>query len=60
MPALAPLDDDEDDLYMTPPPVTAHNENANNSEDEDDLYMTPPPENLNRHVVLFKFLMVIG
>ncbi|ETW78509.1 hypothetical protein HETIRDRAFT_103921 [Heterobasidion irregulare TC 32-1] len=47
MPALAPLDDDEDDLYMTPPPETVHNENANNSEDEDDLYMTPPPENLN-------------
>ncbi|ETW82373.1 hypothetical protein HETIRDRAFT_416577 [Heterobasidion irregulare TC 32-1] len=50
MPALAPLDDDEDDLYMTPPPETVHNENANNSEDEDDLYMTPPPENLNGHV----------
>ncbi|ETW79519.1 hypothetical protein HETIRDRAFT_428038 [Heterobasidion irregulare TC 32-1] len=56
MPALAPFakilfrDDDEDDLYMTPPPETVHNENANNSEDEDDLYMTPPPENLNGHV----------
>ncbi|ETW79934.1 hypothetical protein HETIRDRAFT_103509 [Heterobasidion irregulare TC 32-1] len=48
MPALALLDNDEDDLYMIPPPETVHNENANNSEDEDDLYMTPPPENLFR------------